>query len=57
MRDLIAAAASDGDIRDDFPADELAAYTLNALSAASQSTSKASVRRLLSLTLDGLRAL
>lgn len=57
VRDLIAAAAADdtGTVRDDIPADELAGYCLNALGAAAQAGSEAAVRRLLVITVNGLR--
>jgi AcrR family transcriptional regulator len=56
IRDLITEAAQDGDIRDDVSPDELAGYCLHALAAASSLPSKAAVRRLVSVTLGGLRA-
>ena len=54
IRDLLVAAARDGDVRDDVPADELAGFCVNALRSAKQ-RSKAAVRRLVSVVLDGLR--
>lgn len=54
VRDLVAAAAAEGQIRDDVGADELAAYCLHALAAASGLPSKAAVRRLVRVTLAGL---
>ena len=56
VRDLIAAGAHRGDFRDDVPASELAIYCLHALSAAGSLPSKAAVRRLVQITLSGLRA-
>jgi AcrR family transcriptional regulator len=57
VRELIDdAAAETGDIRDDVSSAELASYCLNALSGASSLPSKAAVRRLVNLTLSGLRA-
>lgn len=56
IRDLLLEGARAGEFRDDVAADELAGYTLHALSAASSLTSKAAVRRLVKVTLDGLRA-
>ncbi len=53
--DLIAEAARDGQVRADVPAAELADYALGALSAASRAASTAAVRRLVELTLAGLR--
>jgi AcrR family transcriptional regulator len=55
VRDLVAAAAADGSVRDDVPPAELTAYCLSALAAAGTVTSRAAVRRLLTVTLDGLR--
>jgi AcrR family transcriptional regulator len=55
IRDLVAEGAKEGVFRDDVPPYELAAYCLHALSAASGLTSKASVRRLVSVVLTGLR--
>ena len=55
VRDLIAGAAEAGDVRDDVSADELAQYCLHALTAASRSASKAAVRRLVAVTLAGLK--
>jgi AcrR family transcriptional regulator len=55
IRDLLREAAEVGDVRDDIPPDELANYCLHALTAASTLPSKAAVRRLVALTLAGLR--
>lgn len=55
LRGLLTAAADAGDIRDDVPIDELAAYCLHALSAASDLPSKAAVDRLVAITLTSLR--
>jgi AcrR family transcriptional regulator len=52
---LLTQAAATGDVRDDIPADELAGYCLHALSAARGLPSKAAVRRLVTVTLAGLR--
>ena len=52
---LIVEAANDGDVRDDVAAAELAAYCLHALNAASDLPSKAAVRRLVDVTVGGLR--
>jgi AcrR family transcriptional regulator len=57
IRDLLTEAEKAGDLRDDVPPDELAAYCLHALSAARSLPSKAAVRRLVTVTLAGLRAL
>jgi AcrR family transcriptional regulator len=55
VRDLIAAATEAGAVRDDTPADELAAYCLNALAAAGHASTKAAVKRLVAITITGLR--
>ena len=56
IRDLLAAAAETGGVRDDVAPDELATYCLHALAAARTLPSKAAVRRLVAVTLAGLRA-
>jgi AcrR family transcriptional regulator len=55
IRGLLTEAARTGDVRDDVSPDELAGYCLNALAGASSQRSKAAVRRLVVVTLDGLR--
>lgn len=55
MRQLLADAAAAGDVRDDIGPDELASYCLHALSAASSLPSRGAVRRLVAVTLAGLR--
>jgi AcrR family transcriptional regulator len=55
IRDLLKECAEAGDLRDDVSPDELASYCLHALTAASSLPSKAAVRRLVSVTLAGLR--
>lgn len=55
IRDLLIDAAEAGQVRDDVAPDELATYCLHALTAASSLPSKAAVRRLVALTLAGLR--
>ncbi len=55
LRDLVADAAKAGDVRDDVDPDELVGYCLHALTAASGLPSKAAVRRLVAVTLVGLR--
>ena len=55
IRDLVADAAKTGIVRDDVAPEELASYCLHALAAASQSPSKAAIRRLVGVTLAGLR--
>jgi AcrR family transcriptional regulator len=52
---LLAEGAKIGDIRSDIPPGELASYCLHALTAASSLPSKAAVRRLVEVTLAGLR--
>ena len=52
IRDLLAEGA---DIRDDVPPEELASFCLHALAAATGLPSKAAVRRLVTVTLAGLR--
>ena len=55
IRDLLAEGAASGDLRDDVAPDELASYCLHALTAAGSLPSKAAVRRLVTVTLAGLR--
>ena len=55
VRDLLVAAAAAGAVRSDVAPDELAAYCLHALAAGSALPSGAAVRRLVEVTLDGLR--
>jgi AcrR family transcriptional regulator len=55
IRDLLADGAASGDLRDDVAPDELARYCLHALAAARSLPSKAAVRRLVDVTLAGLR--
>ena len=55
IEELIADAAANGEVRGDVDASELAGYSLHALAAARGLTSKAAVRRLVAVTLDGLR--
>jgi AcrR family transcriptional regulator len=55
IRDLLAEGAKAGDLRNDVAPDELAAYCLHALTAAGSLPSKAAVRRLVTVTLAGLR--
>jgi hypothetical protein len=52
---LAADATRTGDVRDDVPSEELASYTLHALAAAAGLPSEAAVRKLVTVTLDGLR--
>lgn len=55
LRSLLQEAAKAGEIRADVPADELADYCLHALTAAGRLPSKPAVRRLVRVTLAGLR--
>jgi AcrR family transcriptional regulator len=55
IRDLLAEAADTGHIRNDIAPEELAGYCLSALAAASGLPSEAAVRRLVTVTLAGLR--
>lgn len=55
IQDLVAEGAATGDLRDDVAPGELATYCLHALTAASGLPSKAAVRRLVTVTLAGLR--
>jgi AcrR family transcriptional regulator len=55
VRDLLSEAAETGAVRGDVAPDELANYCLHALTAASTLPSKAGVRRLVAVTLAGLR--
>src|SRR5215207_9711683 len=55
IRDLLSEAAETGEVRDDVAPDELATYCLHALTAARSLPSKPAVRRLVTVTLAGLR--
>ena len=55
IRDLVAWGAETGEIRNDVTPDELTSYCLHALGAASGLPSRAAVRRLVMVTLAGLR--
>jgi AcrR family transcriptional regulator len=55
LRDVLAAAITAGNVRDDVAPDELASYCLHALGAAGALPSKAAVHRLVRVTLAGLR--
>jgi AcrR family transcriptional regulator len=55
VRDLVAEAARNKQVRDDAAPDELATYCLHALTAARTLPSKAAVRRLVTVTMAGLR--
>jgi len=56
LKDLLIEAAKSGDVRHDVSPDELASYCLHALTAAGGLASEEAVRRLVDITLDGLRA-
>ena len=55
FRGLLTEVAEAGDLRDDVAPDELASYCLHALAAAGGLPSEAAVRRLVAVTLAGLR--
>jgi AcrR family transcriptional regulator len=55
IKDLLAEVQNTGELRDDITADELAGYCVHALAAAGNLPSEAAVRRLVTVTLDGLR--
>lgn len=55
VRDLLAQSAEAGHVRNDVSPAELAGFCLHALAAASALPSKAAVRRLVAVTLTGLR--
>ncbi|MDQ3871163.1 MAG: TetR/AcrR family transcriptional regulator [Chloroflexota bacterium] len=55
IRDLLTEAAAAGLVRSDVTSDELAGYCLGALAAAATLPSEAAVRRLVDVTLGGLR--
>jgi AcrR family transcriptional regulator len=55
VRDLLAEGAATGDVRDDVPPEEIASYCLHALSAAGSLPSRAAIRRLVTVTLAGVR--
>jgi AcrR family transcriptional regulator len=55
IRELLTEGARIGELRDDVAPEELASYCLHALAAASSLRSKAAVRRLVTVTLAGLR--
>ena len=55
LRDLLTECAEAGEVRKDVPAEELASYCIHALTAASGLRSKTAVRRLVTVTVAGLR--
>ena len=56
FREVLDDAARAGEIRDDVPTDELATFCVHALAAANRLSSKAGVRRLVDVTLSGVRS-
>lgn len=54
VRDLLVGAAKVGDVRSDIPPDELAAFCLNAILAASSLAPGVAIRRLVTVILAGL---
>jgi AcrR family transcriptional regulator len=56
VRDVIAEAAAAGVVRDDVTPGELASFCLHALNAAAGASSAAATRRLVAVTMAGLRA-
>lgn len=55
VRDLVSDASASGEVRDDVAPEELVAYCLHAIGAASGLPSGAAVKRLVEVTMDGLR--
>jgi AcrR family transcriptional regulator len=55
MKELLIEGQASGDVRRDVTSDELASFCLHALTAASGLRSKAAVRRLVEVTIAGLR--
>lgn len=55
VQGLIAVAVAAGEVRSDVASEELAAYSLHAIGAAGRVRSTAAVRRLVGVTLSGLR--
>jgi AcrR family transcriptional regulator len=55
LRDLLTEVAESDGLRDDVAPDELASYCLHALTAAADLATEAAVRRLVTVTLAGLR--
>jgi AcrR family transcriptional regulator len=55
VRDVLADAQETGDVRDDVSPEELSSYCLHALAAAHSLPSEAAIRRLVTVTLAGLR--
>jgi AcrR family transcriptional regulator len=57
VRDVLADAQETGDVRDNVAPEELSSYCLHALAAAHRLTSEAAIRRLVAVTMAGLRPL
>jgi AcrR family transcriptional regulator len=55
VHDVLADAVTSGHVRDDVAVEELVGYCLHALSAAGDFSSQTAVRRLVAVTLSGLR--
>jgi AcrR family transcriptional regulator len=55
VREVLADAQETGDVRDDVSPEELSSYCLHALAAAHSLPSEAAIRRLVTVTLAGLR--
>jgi AcrR family transcriptional regulator len=55
LRELMSEGAREGQLREDVPPEELVTFCLHALSASSHLPSQAAVRRLVSVTMAGLR--
>jgi AcrR family transcriptional regulator len=56
IREVVTEGARTGELRSDVPADELTSYCLHAVGAAANLTSTAAVRRLVVVTMAGLRS-
>jgi AcrR family transcriptional regulator len=56
MADVLSDAVAAGLVRDDVPTDELAVYCMHAIAGARELNSSASVKRLVEITLAGVRA-
>jgi AcrR family transcriptional regulator len=57
LRELLLECVEANQVRDDVPPQELASYCVHALGGATSAISKAAVRRLVGLTMDGLTTL
>jgi AcrR family transcriptional regulator len=56
VSELLAEGAAAGQVRSDVPPPELASYCIHALAAAGDARSRAAVRRLVGMTIDGISA-